>query len=103
MITTDVGGIGNFYVTADNTAGPWSDPIRIPYGGIDPSLMFDDDGKVYVTTQQGAEYDSHVIQYEIDIATGEALTEPVVIWTGDGWGEIMLYWGGYRIVCCKPR
>jgi len=89
MITTDVRGIGNFYVTADNPAGPWSDPIRIPYGGIDPSLMFDDDGKVYVTTQQGADYDSHAIQYEIDIATGEALTEPVVIWTGDGgpWTE----------------
>ncbi|WMT40790.1 family 43 glycosylhydrolase [Paenibacillus sp. D2_2] len=71
MITTDVRGIGNFYVTTDNPAGPWSDPIRIPYGGIDPSLMFDDDGKVYVTTQQGADYDSHAIQYEIDIATGK--------------------------------
>lgn len=89
MITTDVRGKGNFYVTATNPAGPWSDPILIPYGGIDPSLMFDEDGTVYVTTQQGADYDSHVIQYEIDIATGSALTEPVVIWTGDGgpWTE----------------
>ncbi|WP_342746144.1 glycoside hydrolase family 43 protein [Paenibacillus donghaensis] len=89
MITTDVGGRGNFYVTAADPAGPWSDPISIPYGGIDPSLMFDDDGRVYVTTQQGADYDSHAIQYEIDVATGEALTEPVVIWTGDGgpWTE----------------
>ncbi len=84
MITTDVRGKGNFYVTAENPAGPWSDPVIVPYGGIDPSLMFDDDGKVYVTTQQGANYDSHVIQYEIDIATGKALSEPVVIWTGDG-------------------
>lgn len=51
--------------------------------------MFDEDGKVYVTTQQGADYDSHAIQYEIDIATGAELTEPVVIWTGDGgpWTE----------------
>lgn len=89
MITTEIHGKGNFYVTATNPAGPWSDPICIPYGGIDPSLMFDDDGKVYVTTQQGAEYDSHVIQYEINIETGEALTEPIVIWTGDGgpWAE----------------
>lgn len=84
MITTDVRGIGNFYVTATDPAGPWSDPIRIPYGGIDPSLFFDEDGKVYVTAQQGADYDSHAIQYEIDIATGEALSEPVVIWHGDG-------------------
>jgi xylan 1,4-beta-xylosidase len=89
MITTEIHGKGNFYVTATDPAGPWSDPICIPYGGIDPSLMFDVDGKVYVTTQQGADYDSHAIQYEIDIATGEALTEPVVIWTGDGgpWTE----------------
>ncbi|MBU5670856.1 glycoside hydrolase family 43 protein [Paenibacillus brevis] len=89
MITTDVRGIGNFYVTASNPAGPWSDPIMVPYGGIDPSLFFDDDGKVYVTAQQGADYDSHAIQYEIDIATGNALSEPVVIWRGDGgpWTE----------------
>jgi alpha-N-arabinofuranosidase len=89
MITTEIHGKGNFYVTATDPAGPWSDPILIPYGGIDPSLMFDEDGKVYVTTQQGADYDSHAIQYEIDIATGAALTEPVVIWTGDGgpWTE----------------
>ncbi|MDK8189761.1 glycoside hydrolase family 43 protein [Paenibacillus sp. UMB7766-LJ446] len=89
MITTDVRGIGNFYVTATDPAGPWSDPIRIPYGGIDPSLFFDDDGKVYVTAQQGADYDSHAIQYEIDIATGEALSEPQVVWHGDGgpWTE----------------
>jgi alpha-N-arabinofuranosidase len=89
MITTEIHGKGNFYVTATDPAGPWSDPILIPYGGIDPSLMFDEDGKVYVTTQQGADYDSHAIQYEIDIATGTALSEPVVIWTGDGgpWTE----------------
>jgi len=89
MITTDVRGIGNFYVTATDPAGPWSDPIPVPYGGIDPSLMFDDDGRVYVTAQQGADYDSHVIQFEIDIETGRALTEPAVIWRGDGgpWTE----------------
>ncbi len=89
MITTDVRGIGNFYVTATDPAGPWSNPILVPYGGIDPSLFFDDDGKVYVTAQQGADYDSHAIQYEIDIATGKPLSEPVVIWKGDGgpWTE----------------
>lgn len=89
MITTDVQGIGNFYVTASNPAGPWSDPISVPYGGIDPSLFFDEDGKVYVTAQQGADYDSHAIQYEIDIATGRALSEPQIVWLGDGgpWTE----------------
>lgn len=85
LITTDVGagGIGNFYVTASDPAGPWSDPIRVPYGNIDPSLLFDDDGKVYVTAQNGWAYESHIIQYEIDPQTGEALSDPVVIWQGD--------------------
>lgn len=84
MITTDVYGIGNFYVTAADPAGPWSDPVRVPYGNIDPSLMFDDDGKVYVTVQAGFDADSHIIQYEIDIATGAALSEPEVVFRGDG-------------------
>ncbi|MDQ0226168.1 glycoside hydrolase family 43 protein [Metabacillus niabensis] len=89
LISTDVSGTGNFYVTATDPQGPWSDPIKIPYGNIDPSLMFDDDGKVYVTVQNGAGYESHIIQYEINIQTGEALTSPVVISNGDGgqWTE----------------
>ena len=89
MITTDVGGIGNFFVTAKDPAGPWSDPIKVPYGGIDPSMTFDDDGRVYVTVQQGWGKESHIIQYEINPQTGEALTEPRRIWDGDGgvWTE----------------
>lgn len=38
---------GNFYITAENPAGPWSDPVWIDAPGIDPSLMWDDDGKCY--------------------------------------------------------
>ena len=45
MITT-VGG--NFVVKAKDPAGPWSDPIRLGFGGIDPSLFFDDNGKAYI-------------------------------------------------------
>ena len=49
MITTNVDGIGNFYVTADNPAGPWSNPTELPeIRGIDPSFFFDDDGKAYI-------------------------------------------------------
>lgn len=39
---------GNFIVTAQNPEGPWSEPYWLPEAqGIDPSLFFDDDGKVY--------------------------------------------------------
>ena len=84
MITTDAYGINNFYVTATDPKGPWSDPIIIPYGNIDPSLFFDEDGKVYVTAQEGFGDTSHIIQYEINPQTGEALCEPVVVFEGDG-------------------
>jgi xylan 1,4-beta-xylosidase len=48
MITTNVGAGGNFYVTASDPAGPWSDPIFIEAQGIDPDLFFDDDGTAYI-------------------------------------------------------
>jgi len=50
VINTLVGKKGNFIVTADNPAGPWSNPYWIDKApGIDPSLFFDDDGKAYYT------------------------------------------------------
>lgn len=106
LITTDVRGIGNFYVTAKDPRGPWSEPIKIPYGNIDPSLLFDEDGKVYVTVQNGAGLDSHVIQYEIDPLTGEALTKPVRIFDGDGgeWTEAPHLYnihGLYYLLCAS--
>jgi alpha-N-arabinofuranosidase len=50
MITTCVGGIGNFIVkTKDPFARHWSDPVLLPeVTGIDPSLFFDDDGAAYI-------------------------------------------------------
>lgn len=50
MITTMVGGNGNFIVTAKDPAGPWSNPMWIKDApGIDPSLFWDEDGKCYYT------------------------------------------------------
>jgi alpha-N-arabinofuranosidase len=49
LITTCVNCEGNFYITAKNPAGPWSDPVWLGSRGIDPSLFWDDDGKVYYT------------------------------------------------------
>lgn len=50
VINTLIGKGGNFYVTATNPAGPWSDPIFIKDApGIDPSLFFDTDDRVYYT------------------------------------------------------
>lgn len=41
-------GGGNFIVTADDPAGPWSDPVWVPDApGIDPTLFWDEDGIAY--------------------------------------------------------
>jgi xylan 1,4-beta-xylosidase len=77
MITTNPGMGGSFYVTATDPAGPWSDPVWIDVPAIDPDLFFDDDGKTYVTT-------SAFSLYEIDLQTGEILTEGRQIWYGTG-------------------
>lgn len=77
MITTNVVDGGNFYVTATNPAGPWSNPIWVNIEGIDPDLFFDDDGKTYVIS-------SPFDLYEIDLKTGKLLTEGRKIWAGTG-------------------
>lgn len=39
---------GNFLMTAADPAGPWSDPVWLEADGIDPSLFFDDDGRIWL-------------------------------------------------------
>jgi xylan 1,4-beta-xylosidase len=88
MITTLVDSGGNFYVTAKNPAGPWSDPIWVDRPGIDPSLFFDDDGSVYYTRHEGMG-DGYIAQGKIDIKTGKLEGPLKEIWrgTGDVWPE----------------
>ena len=47
LITTCVQCGGNFYITAKDPAGPWSDPVWLHSQGIDPSLFWDEDEKYY--------------------------------------------------------
>ena len=83
MITTNKAlgtkGGGNFFVYTDDIYGEWSDPVWIDHKGIDPSLFFDDDGKVYYTGAWKGIY-----QCEIDIETGKRLNETRLIWSGSG-------------------
>lgn len=49
MITTQFsGGFGNMVVKTKDPFKGWSDPYKLRFDGIDPSLFFDDDGKAYV-------------------------------------------------------
>ena len=56
LVNTIVNGIGNFVVTANDPAGPWSDPVVLPFEGIDPSIFFDNDGKAYVINNGAPDY-----------------------------------------------
>jgi alpha-N-arabinofuranosidase len=88
MITTNVGAGGNFIVHATNPAGPWSEPVWVKVEGIDPSLFFDDDGKVYLTHEEAGEHGG-IGQVEIDVATGQTKGDNKRIWNGTGgiWPE----------------
>ena len=75
MITTLVDRGGNFYVTATDPKGPWSDPVWLKeIDGIDPSFFFDDDGKAYILNNGPPEgtplYDGHraiwMQEYDLD-------------------------------------
>lgn len=39
---------GNYVITADKPEGPWGDPVWLDFGGIDPSLVFGEDGKAWI-------------------------------------------------------
>lgn len=80
------GSTRNFYVTAQNPAGPWSDPIPVAQEGIDPSLFFDEDGTCYFTSNGGTDDQglSCIQQSIIDPATGRILDGPRMLWHGSG-------------------
>lgn len=88
MITTNVGKGGNFYVTATDPAGPWSDPYYLDAPGIDPSLFFDDDGKVYYhgtrPAPEGVKYNGNWEAWiqELDLETNQLIGEPTGLWRG---------------------
>ena len=95
MITTNMSGGGNFYVHARDPLGEWSDPAWVDQGGIDPSLYFDDDGRVYLTSTETLHFPLPdeidpaaplwgIQQSEIDITIGRLLTEPRRILAGTG-------------------
>ncbi len=121
MITTFVvsqtGARKNFYVTATDPSGPWSDPNWLDDApGIDPSLLFDDDGKVYYTGNRkppsGQLYKKHneIWLQELDLEKKQLVGPKYSLWDGalknahaqeaphlykiNGWYYLMIAEGG---------
>lgn len=84
MVTTNVGGMGNFYVWTDDIHGEWSEPILVEQGGIDPSLYFEDGKAYFMSNGDDDEGVSGITQCEIDIETGKKLTPSKCIYNGAG-------------------
>lgn len=98
-------GLRNFFVTATDPVGPWSDPVEVDIEGIDPSLYWED-GACYVQFAGRGE----IFQAQIDDVTGEVLDGPRLLtrgcggrdaegphmWVCDGWHYLLLAEGGTR-------
>ncbi len=89
MITTEFsGGFGNIVVKTKDPLKGWSDPIKLDFNGIDPSLFFDDNGKAYIihndAPDKGKElYNGHrVIKiWEYDVETDKIIprTDKIIV------------------------
>ncbi len=78
----------NFIITAENPAGPWSDPIHILGApGIDPDLFFDDNGKAWYVGNQMTENpnfngEGEIWLQELDINEFKLVGEKHLLWRG---------------------
>ncbi|OSS46878.1 hypothetical protein B5807_08992 [Epicoccum nigrum] len=78
-------GLQNFIVsTTDITAGKWSEPVFFDFDGIDTSLYFAADGKVWICGSKSPGPMTRVMLFEIDMATGAKLSEEKELWSGTG-------------------
>jgi beta-xylosidase len=75
----------NFIVsTRDIWSNEWSDLVYFDFHGIDPSIFFDDDGKVYLHGSASPGPMTKIHLFEIDLKTGKKLSEEKKIWDGTG-------------------
>jgi len=85
LITTASKSGGNFYITAIDPKGPWSDPVWLTDApGIDPSLFWDDDGKCYYTgnrwdIEQAWPLQCAVWMQELDLTRKELVGERKIL------------------------
>jgi beta-xylosidase len=99
----------NFIVSTNNIwSNEWSDPIYFDFHGIDPSIFLDDDGRAYIQGSASPGPMTKIHLFEIDLKTGEKLSEEKKIWDGtggiypegphiykkDGWYYLMISEGG---------
>lgn len=80
IVTVFSGGLGNIIVKTKDPMKGWGSPIKLDFGGIDPCIFFDDDGKGYVVHNDAPDdgkelYNGHrVIKvWEYDVNTDKVI------------------------------
>jgi len=81
MITTEIAGnMGNIVVKTKDPAKGWSDPVKLKFDGIDPSLFFDTDGKAYLVHNDAPpagteQYNGHRVikMWDYDVANDKVI------------------------------
>ncbi len=88
IVTAFSGNLGNIIVKTKDPMKGWGSPIKLDFGGIDPSIFFDDDGKAYIVHNDAPEkgkelYNGHrVIKvWEYDIENDKVIpgTDKVIV------------------------
>jgi xylan 1,4-beta-xylosidase len=87
LTCNNVAGGGNFIVTSKDPAGPWSEPIWLKDYGIDGSMFFDDDGKIYYS-RAGSDGQNGIMQAELDPKSLMPMASFKKVWEyADEWNE----------------
>jgi alpha-N-arabinofuranosidase len=122
IVNTCVDCKGNFLITAQRPEGPWSDPVWLPFDGIDPSIFWNDDGRAYIVwndAPQGAPlYDGHraiwiqefdpstrglkgsrklIVNGGVNLSTKPVWVEGPHLYKVDGWYYLMAAEGGTSV------
>jgi alpha-N-arabinofuranosidase len=121
IVNTCVSCKGNFVITAKDPRGPWSDPIWLPFEGIDPSITWEGD-KAYIVNNRAPdetpryeghraiwiqEYDwragkmvgpsSQLINGGVDISKKPVWIEGPHVFQKDGWYYLTAAEGGTSV------
>lgn len=119
IVNTCIDCKGNFVITADKPEGPWSDPVWLDFGGIDPSLVWDQDGRSWIVYNDAPPgeplYEGHraiwiqrfdsaamkilperrlLVNGGLDLAAKPVWAEGPHIYRHDGWYYLMAAEGG---------
>lgn len=83
--------VTNYLITADDPAGPWSDPVLLNRSGFDPSLFHDIDGRKWLVNQvwktlPAAEAFAGIVLQEYSVSERRLIGKPVNIFRGTSIG-----------------